>query len=327
MAIARLILKRWLSHRLLMALVPVLLLVGCSTLLNRGPASNNVPTVRVAILVKQTSVLISASQPPIYFTETDSTPRQLNLPVDQPIQVALTPQGWRIGGTMIGTGALTIQPAIEASVKVGPYAAGEAPSLLAYRGEYHLVPGETGKFDVINKVDIDGYLAGVLPRELYSYWHLETYKAQAITARTYALYEAATTGHGKSYDLYADERSQVYGGMAAETNRSRQAVNETAGIVLTYAPPGGSPHIFKSYFSSCCGGVTQSAADAFGDPPIPPLRVSKITVAPAANHPALIGARSISAKPSLRAGSGHGLPPIARRWPRWICSRMPQFSK
>jgi stage II sporulation protein D len=63
----------------------------------------------------------------------------------------------------------------------------------------------------------------------------------------------------------------MYGGLAAETAASRDAVDYTAGVVLVYGMPG-QEHIFKAYFSSCCGGVTQSAADAFpGDPLIPPL--------------------------------------------------------
>jgi stage II sporulation protein D len=62
----------------------------------------------------------------------------------------------------------------------------------------------------------------------------------------------------------------MYGGIAGESEKSRQAVAETRGIVLTYGPGDGT--IFQAYFSSCCGGVTQAAADAFpGEPYIPPL--------------------------------------------------------
>jgi stage II sporulation protein D len=90
-------------------------------------------------------------------------------------------------------------------------------------------------------------------------------------ARTYALYEARTAGIGRHYDVTDDTRSQVYGGIASETPKSRDAVLHTEGIVVAYGPRG-NERIFKAYFSSCCGGVGQSAADAFGDPDIPPLR-------------------------------------------------------
>jgi stage II sporulation protein D len=68
----------------------------------------------------------------------------------------------------------------------------------------------------------------------------------------------------------------VYGGLAAESRKSRRAVDETARIVVAYGPPG-KEKIFKAYFSSCCGGVTQSAADAFGEPYMEPLSDQKIT--------------------------------------------------
>jgi stage II sporulation protein D len=70
--------------------------------------------------------------------------------------------------------------------------------------------------------------------------------------------------------MFADQRSQVYGGIAGETPRGRQAVDATTGLVLTYGPDNGK--IFRAYFSSCCGGVTQAASDAFpGQPYIRPL--------------------------------------------------------
>jgi stage II sporulation protein D len=123
----------------------------------------------------------------------------------------------------------------------------------------------------VNDVDVDSYLMSVVSKELLSRWQLEAYKAQAIAARTYALYEARTGPSGRAYDLQDDERSQMYGGIGAETNISRQSVMETAGVVLAYGPEG-QEKIFKTYFSSCCGGIGQSAYDAFGDADIPPLR-------------------------------------------------------
>jgi len=62
-------------------------------------------------------------------------------------------------------------------------------------------------------------------------------------------------GNQRNWDVYADERSQVYGGMSDETDKSRLAVNATQGIVVAYAPEGQEPHVFKAYFSACCGGI------------------------------------------------------------------------
>src|SRR4029453_17087778 len=96
------------------------------------------------------------------------------------------------------------------------------------------VPGGNGSFDVVNDVDIDGYLKSVVSKELLRHWHDEAYRAQAIVARTYALYEVAgSEGRGR-WDLNDDVRSQVYGGITAESAKSRDAVDATAGVVLAH---------------------------------------------------------------------------------------------
>lgn len=256
-------------------ILPAILLVGCSTTLNRNVAATNPPIIRVRLLMSIDQLVVTASQPPVYRTESDPTPRVLGLPKGTPIQVSLTPAGWRVGSTILGSGTLTIQPAAEGSVTIAPVLAAptDKPSgPRAYRGLYRFVPVAPTKFDVVNDVDIEGYLAGVLPRELLKPWHEETYKAQAIIARTYALYEKGMYGSGRYWDVFDDERSQVYGGMGDETDKSRMAVNQTQGVVVAYGADGQSPHIFKAYFSSCCGGVSQSASDAFGEPFSEPLQ-------------------------------------------------------
>jgi len=72
-------------------------------------------------------------------------------------------------------------------------------------------------------------------------------KAQAIAARTYALYEAAAN-RGADYDLKSGTGSQVYGGSTTERYRTKRAVDVTAGQVLTY-----QGKIFPAYFHACCG--------------------------------------------------------------------------
>lgn len=128
-----------------------------------------------------------------------------------------------------------------------------------YRGALALWPAADPRyFSVDNHVDLEHYLAGVLARELFSTWHLEAYKALAVAARTYALYEMQTTGRGRNFDVYADQRSQVYGGLADETPKSLSAVQQTWGQAMTFGPPG-EERIFKTYYSSCCGGMTNPA--------------------------------------------------------------------
>jgi stage II sporulation protein D len=157
---------------------------------------------------------------------------------------------------------LGIEPSSVGTVKVNG---------VAYRGAFRLVPtNQPGRFDLVNDVDVESYLMGVLARELFPDWKPEAYKAQAIIARTYALYEAANVPAGRHWDLHPDERSQVYGGMKGETAKAIDAVNATRGEVVVWGPPG-QEKIFKTYFSSCCGGVSTDTADAFGEANIPPL--------------------------------------------------------
>jgi stage II sporulation protein D len=155
-----------------------------------------------------------------------------------------------------------MQPEREGSVSVNG---------VNYRGKFRFIPVGGGKFDVCNDLDVDSYLAGVVAKECLPGWLEETYKAQAVVARTYALYEKQTAGLDRYWDVWPDTKSQVYGGIPGETAKSRLAVAETAGVVVAAPDNAGNPKIFKAYFSSCCGGISQTATEAFGDPYIVPL--------------------------------------------------------
>ncbi len=107
----------------------------------------------------------------------------------------------------------------------------------------------------INELDIDSYVRGVVAGEMPSSWPLEALKAQAVTARTYALATRKTTG---LFDQYPDTRSQVYRGVTGESVRSDAAVAETAGRILTY---GGVPAV--TYYFSTSGGHTENVEFSF----------------------------------------------------------------
>jgi stage II sporulation protein D len=88
-------------------------------------------------------------------------------------------------------------------------------------------------------------------------------EAQAIAARSYAM---ATRRSGGSFDMYADERSQVYGGASAEDPRTTRAVQATAGKVVTYQGT-----IVTTYFFSTSGGKTENVENVFRGSPEPYL--------------------------------------------------------
>ena len=130
-----------------------------------------------------------------------------------------------------------------------------------YRGELVLRGG-----DVINVLPLERYLRGVVPWEMPHRWNAEALKAQAVAARSYAL---ATLKHGQGFDLYADTRDQVYGGIRAESDATNKAVGATAGEVLTWD---GRPAL--TYYFSTSGGRTATARDSMPWAPSVPYLVS-----------------------------------------------------
>jgi stage II sporulation protein D len=114
----------------------------------------------------------------------------------------------------------------------------------------------------VQRVPLERYVRGVVSAEVPSSWPLAALQAQAVASRTYAL-----TAHagGTRFDVYADTRSQVYRGVAAETAATNAAVTTTAGQIVTYA---GKPAI--TYFFASSGGMTESVQNSFlGSPPEP----------------------------------------------------------
>ncbi|MCG3138990.1 MAG: hypothetical protein HJJLKODD_02863 [Phycisphaerae bacterium] len=124
----------------------------------------------------------------------------------------------------------------------------------------------------INVVPLESYLAAVIHAELYARFHLETFRAQSIAARTFALYQMQTIGQRQPFDVRATEQSQMYQGVEGLTSgdAARRAVQDTRGLVCTWASPGGQK-IFPTYYSSACGGLTQDVATCLDQPTIPPL--------------------------------------------------------
>jgi SpoIID/LytB domain protein len=120
----------------------------------------------------------------------------------------------------------------------------------SYRGILEFRPDTFGGVNAINAVTLEDYIAGVVARESPASWPAEALKAQAVAARTYAI---TTSKAGAGFEHYADTRSQVYGGVAAETPSTNQAVADTRGQVVTYD---GTPVV--TFFFSTSGGRTEN---------------------------------------------------------------------
>ena len=124
-----------------------------------------------------------------------------------------------------------------------------------YRGSFELHPGAAGGVTAVNSLALDSYVQGVVAGEMPSSWGFAALRAQAVTARTYAL---ATRKLEGVFDQYPDQRSQVYRGVTGETGRTNIAVRETAGTILTHE---GLPAV--TYYFSTSGGRTENVELSF----------------------------------------------------------------
>lgn len=126
-----------------------------------------------------------------------------------------------------------------------------------YRGRVEIQSQDKGLL-VVNELTIEDYLVGLINAEISSSWPIEAVKAQAVIARTYALYRKEARKDAP-YHLESSVIDQVYGGSEKEDSRALRAVSETAGQVLTH-----SGSIIQAFYHSNCGGKTESAENVWG---------------------------------------------------------------
>ena len=126
-----------------------------------------------------------------------------------------------------------------------------------YRGSARFLYNDNG-ITIINHLDIEDYLKGVVPGEMPSSWPTEALKAQAVCARNYAI---TNWNKFQSYGFNLDDttQSQVYLGVKGEKPETNRAILETQNIYLTY---NGKPA--TTFFYSSSGGHTESSKYAWG---------------------------------------------------------------
>jgi len=185
-------------------------------------------------------------------------------------------------------------------ISVGPViikpAAGSSSTLrfnnVAYRGQLQAFINRNGRLTLLNVLPLEEYVRGVVPVELSlrGFPNLEALKAQAIAARTYALYNIEQR-RNNSYDLLSTAQAQVYGGLSAENELSNRAVEETRGLVATHD---GEP--INALYTSTCGGRTENNEFIFPGQPLEYLR--SVECAPEKD---LLASREIGGARALQA--------------------------
>jgi stage II sporulation protein D len=212
-----------------------------------------------------------------YYTGTTLAPRPAPeirvLLLDGQKQVVLdSAAAWSVtdnAGTRepLPAGKLTLGPdlTVNGQVLVSPltFTAGHAPLELGatpYRGKF-VVTSLNSQLEVVNELSLEAYLRGVVPSEMPANWPAQALEAQAVAARTYALASLTNVVTAGTFDLYSDQRSQVYGGIEAETPATSAAVTATAHEAVL-----SDGKVATTYFFSSSGGRTASAAEELGTP-------------------------------------------------------------
>lgn len=212
-----------------------------------------VTPLRIAIELAQPSARFEISKADLVL-EGPSGSQVLRNNAQGRFEVQAQPGGFKLfeNGRLLGS--------FEGRLKVNSQAESLSINGKLFRGDLELMPDplNPATLNVINPVLLEDYLKAVVPSESPASWPLESLKAQALAARTYAV-----AGWGKhaarGYDMNDDTSDQMYSGVAAEHPNTNTAVAETAGQIITY---GNKP--ITALFFSTSGGMTDSSLEVWG---------------------------------------------------------------
>lgn len=170
--------------------------------------------------------------------------------------LALGPTGISLAGRDTGATALRVRPVDAFGLDDTDYAG----SLLVRRDGSNLL--------LVNEVDLETYVAGVIANEAAPGAEAATYRSQAVASRTYAYLKVTAPGSDSApFHLFDTESSQVYKGLTVRPELRVTAPQmlartaETRGVVLTW-----QSRPFSTYFASTCGGHTTEATTSELDP-------------------------------------------------------------
>lgn len=141
----------------------------------------------------------------------------------------------------------------------------QAQKTYKYRGGFRYTLGSAGYFSLVNRVDIEEYLYGVVPVEMSASWHIESLKSQAVAARNYAVFPSGKYARF-GFDVDDSVESQAYDGYSAEHPRSTEAVDATRGEYMLY-----DDEVIHMFFNASSGGYLDSAKNIWGGENLPYL--------------------------------------------------------
>jgi len=238
--------------RVVVALLAVL--AGCTSFrsampgpmgeLLRPPAAAR--KIRVALSLAAPSASVRVSGPGMVY-DRDKRVRLSRFPVLNDSMIRAGRGSIEMSGRTLGSRRISIIPDMPQSLWVNG---------ILYRGIVDFVADPDGSLTVVNTVPLDDYLMGVVPKETFAAWPDAALRAQAVAARSFAVYHIRHYAK-PDYDIIAPTH-QLYGGVSAEDPRTSRAVLDTQNEVITYRGD-----ILCTYFHTCCGGRTEDARNVF----------------------------------------------------------------
>ncbi|MBA5862141.1 MAG: SpoIID/LytB domain-containing protein [Nitrospira sp. CR1.1] len=222
--------------------------------------SASAESVRVLLVQEAPSVDVRSDGPLALVMETGDT-RTLH----GPIHLTARADGLHVDGRRLTGGHVLIRSLRNSLTLVVGKDGGAAGAPLPLSGIVR-VSRKGHAVSVVNQVDLEEYVKGVVPSEVSSAWHPEMLKVQAVAARTYALYNKMLSA-ARDYDVMATIQDQVYRGRTGVDHRVEDAVESTRGIVVTHqqAP-------IYAAFSSTAAGPTEDAVNVWANKDLPYLK-------------------------------------------------------
>lgn len=205
------------------------------------------PEITVGLSQGVSEVRIAATTGSLHVYEDPDKKQLLEVPPGKELDIRILQMQFLVNGQKIKGDRLVIQPDDTGFVKVNG---------ASYRGYITLL--KQNGFTIINNVQVEDYLYGVVPKEMPPNWPVEALQAQSVAARTFAL-KNRKRHSTEGFDLCSTSHCQVYEGMAAETRTTTDAVNHTRGEVLFYK---GS--VIDALFHTDSGGMTESSENVWG---------------------------------------------------------------
>lgn len=243
--------------RLIFSLITLTVLLAIMTLTayaspQSGYQLAEQPIIKVGIWSNQSNVLVSADT---RFAITNEKTKEIlgTFPGKEKVSITVNNEQIFLNGKPVLATSLKVEPSLTDGnhyVEV---------NRKQYRGTItlHRTTGKMG-LTVVNTLPLEQYLYGIVPDEMPSEWPAEAVKAQAVAARTFALYNLHKHA-ADGYDVCATVDCQVYGGKSSETEQATKAVDSTYGQVILY-----NEKPIQAFFHSSSGGFTENSENVWG---------------------------------------------------------------